>query len=104
LQKRHAHRTKKSKEKPGNIDAVARASDMLKARALKMRDPAFPVDTPELNRTVVIMPFLGSDMGAGHSKLGNRLVYLSACFWSFYAHFPYVVAATKNEKDATFAR
>ena len=30
-----------------------------------------------LNRTVAVMPFLGTDMGAGHSKLGNRFVYVN---------------------------
>jgi hypothetical protein len=49
------------------------------------------------------MPFLGSDMGAGHSKLGNRLTYLSACFWSIYAEIPHIVAAVKSAKDANFA-
>jgi hypothetical protein len=29
---------------------------------------------PEARRTVVVMPFLGGAMGAGHSKLNNRYV------------------------------
>ena len=33
---------------------------------------------PEAYRTVVVMPFLGGAMGAGHSELGNRFEYLDA--------------------------
>lgn len=57
----------------------------------------------KLNRTVVIMPFLGVDMGAGHSKLSNRYNYLASCFWSFYAYYPHIVAAVKSPKDREFA-
>lgn len=59
---------------------------------------------PEFNRTVVIMPFLGMDMGAGHSELSNRFHYLSACFWSFYVHYPHIVAVVKSKTDYFFAR
>jgi hypothetical protein len=106
LQKRHSRSIRSAPEKPGNIDTIARAVVYLKERALRLRAPGMPGLQlhPELNRTVVVMPFLGSDMGAGHSKLGNRLVYLSACFWSFYAEFPHVVAVVKSEKDVLFAR
>ncbi len=87
-----------------SIGAVEQALALLKERALRLRQSGMPLPVPELNRTVAIMPFLGSDMGAGHSKLGNRLVYLQACFWSIYAEIPHVVAAVKSEKDAAFAR
>ncbi len=90
--------------KAGNVDPIVASAKMLKERALTLRNPALPAAHPAYNRTVVIMPFLGSDMGAGHSKLSNRLQYLSACFWSFYAVYPYVVAAVKHEKDREFAR
>ncbi len=90
--------------KDGNVDPIMRSAQMLKNRAMTLRDPVLPVVHPAFNRTVVIMPFLGSDMGAGHSKLSNRLQYLSACFWSFYAVYPHVVAAVKNEQDRLFAR
>ncbi len=45
------------------------------------------------------MPWLGSDHGAGHSKVQNRLLYIQACFWSFYEDFPHIVAAVKTVKD-----
>jgi hypothetical protein len=38
--------------------------------------------------------YSGGAMGAGHSELGNRFVYLKACFWSFYEFFPHIVAGT----------
>ena len=53
------------------IDAIERAVELLKERALKLRHSGLPLPVMELNRTVAIMPFLGSDMGAGHSKLGK---------------------------------
>jgi hypothetical protein len=87
-----------------SIAAIETANKLLKRRALKMRHPAVPFVIPEVNRTVAIMPFLGSENGAGHSKLGNRLVYLQACFWSIYADIPHIVAYVKNNKDADFAR
>ena len=52
--------------------AIEDTVEFLKSRALKLRDPNLPFPVPELNRTVAVMPFLASDMGAGHSKLGNR--------------------------------
>lgn len=87
-----------------SLGAVEQALGLLKERALRLRQSGMPLAVPELNRTVAIMPFLGSDMGAGHSKLSNRLIYLQACFWSIYAEMPHVVAAVKSEKDAAFAR
>lgn len=61
-----------------------------------------PLDHDAHLRTVVVMPFLGSDMGAGHSKLANRQAYLAACFWSFFAQYPHVVAMVKSVKDRDY--
>lgn len=87
------------------IEPILKVSQFLKERAMRMklnRDdrPLFN----EMNKTVVIMPFLAAENGAGHSKLGNRLHYLHACFWSCFAEFHHVVAVVKNEPDAAFAR
>ena len=94
--------------KTGNIEPVARAVKLLKELALQKEEErkkaGYRFDHPGLNRTVVIMPFLGSDMGAGHSKLGNRFVYLQACFWSCYLHFPHVTVAVKGVKDFHWAK
>jgi len=54
---------------------------------------------PEAQRTVVVMPFLGGAMGAGHSKLNNRYEYLKTCFWSLYEFFPHIVAGVTRQED-----
>ena len=36
---------------------------------------------PEAQRTVVVMPFLGGAMGAGHSKLNNRYIICQYFFF-----------------------
>jgi hypothetical protein len=96
LQKRHRTKAVKGVDP---IQPIIDASTILRDRALKHPPYSF-----NANRTVAIMPFLGSENGAGHSKLGNRLHYLHACFWSIYYETPYVVAAVKNVKDEEFAR
>lgn len=53
----------------------------------------------EAQRTVAVMPFLGGAMGAGHSELGNRFVYLHACFWSIYQFIPHIVAGVTRQAD-----
>lgn len=87
----------------GDIAPVVSATELLKRRALQRRATGVPVPSLKLNRTVAIMPFLGSDNGAGHSLLNNRKVYLQACFWSIYAHIPHIVAAVKSVKDQQYA-
>ena len=57
-----------------------------------------------LNKTVAIMPFLGSDMGAGHSVLSNRYKYLHTCFWSVYSYFPHVVISVKTQVDYDYIK
>lgn len=89
----------------GNLSAIFNAAELLKARyelLHKTYSVPFPPEHDAMNRTVVVMPFLGSDMGAGHSKLANRQAYLSACFWSFYTYYPHVVAAVKSPKDRDY--
>jgi hypothetical protein len=88
----------------GNIEPVRKSAQLLRDRALALRNLGAPPRYEKFNRTVVIMPFLGTDMGAGHSKLSNRFQYLAACFWSFYADYEHVVVAVKSEKDQHFAR
>lgn len=57
----------------------------------------------EASRTLVVMPFLGGAMGAGHSELGNRFEYLKACFWSFYEFIPNIVAGVSRQEDVDWA-
>lgn len=58
--------------KETSLAAIEAVVETLKLRALEMRKKDSPFAVPELNRTLAVMPFLGSDMGAGHSKLTNR--------------------------------
>lgn len=104
LLKRWRYSIKSDDANKGNIDPVRRSAELLRKRALQLREPGMPVRHDKFNRTVVIMPFLGTDMGAGHSKLSNRFQYLAACFWSFYADYPYIVVAVKSDKDRHFAQ
>lgn len=53
-------------------------------------------------RTVVVMPFLGGAMGSGHSDLGNRFVYLKACFWSIYEFIPNIVIGVSRQEDVNW--
>jgi hypothetical protein len=49
--------------------------------------------------TIVVMPFLGNQMGSGHSNLENRFVYLYATFWSLKEFFPYIAIMVANIAD-----
>jgi hypothetical protein len=73
------------------IEPILKVSKFLKERAMNMKlnreeRPLYK----EMNRTVVIMPFLAAENGAGHSKLGNRLHYLHACMNKFYYFYYYI--------------
>lgn len=83
---------------------VANAATVLMKYALDIVTAGRPGLTQQLNATVVIMPWLGSEIGAGNSKLTHRQAFLRACFWSFYAMIPNVVIGVKNAKDDQFAR
>jgi hypothetical protein len=78
LQRRHRLRLRASAGKQGidPIQAVIDASALLRERALSKRTPY----THYSNRTIVIIPFLGSDRPNGNSLLANRMHYLRACF------------------------
>lgn len=73
-------------------------------RLAALNDPKSPTYrkihySVEAQRTVVVMPFLGGAMGAGHSELGNRFEYLKTCFWSFYEFVPNIVAGVTRQED-----
>lgn len=90
------------KKDRNNLQPVIDSAEILRQRAVLLHSNNAPPEHPALHRTVIVMPFLGSDMGAGHSKLANRQAYLAACFWSFYAYYPYVVAMVKSPKDRDY--
>jgi hypothetical protein len=91
-------------EDRNNLQPVVNSANILKHRYELLENIQPPPEHSAFNRTVVIMPYLGSDMGAGHSKLANRQAYVAACFWSFRAYYPFVVAAVKSVKDYEFLR
>ncbi len=108
LQRRWQRTIGVAKMKTGNIEPIVQAVNLLKdlaeANARERARPGYKFEHEGLRKTVVVMPFLGSDMGAGHSNLGNRFVYLQACFWSLYAKFPHVTVAVKGIKDYDWIR
>eukprot|EP01039_Chlorochromonas_danica_P005866 gene5867-6459_t len=87
-----------------NLTAIHEAAHYLGQHTMKMRKMNIGLRHEAMNRTVVIMPFLLSDMGAGHSNLINRQAYLAACVWSFYEYYPYVTVAVKSQRDYDYVR
>lgn len=82
------------------IEPVKRAGEELaKLNNPKMNTKRKIQYSKEALRTVVIMPFLGGAMGAGHSELGNRFEYLKTCFWSIYEFIPNIVAGVTRQED-----
>jgi hypothetical protein len=82
LQRRHSknlmnklkidRKDKARMETLSDISPIEATVEVLKVRALHLRNADLTPTVPELNRTLAVMPFLGSDMGAGHSRLNNR--------------------------------
>lgn len=97
LQKRYFHKFKIKELKSGNLDAIVNTTVILKNQT--MHNNRHISIQEKFNRTVVIMPFLASEMGAGHSNIENRLIYLRACFWSVYKYFPKVVVVVRSPYD-----
>lgn len=104
LQLRWARSSQVIKNDRNNLSAVITAASILRENTLKMRSLSSHLVNPAYEKTVVVMPFLGSDMGAGHSKLSNRQSYIAACFWSFHEHYSHIVAMVKSPKDRDFIR
>jgi Na+/citrate or Na+/malate symporter len=63
-----------------NIDPVIAAGQRLATLNNPLIRTRPVLYSPEARRTVVVMPFLGGAMGAGHSKLSNRYVLC----WTVY--------------------
>lgn len=61
-------------------------------------------DSKYFQKTVVIMPYLGSETGSGQSNHMNRLLYLKLCFWSFYARYRHIVVFVMTMKDYHFLK
>lgn len=111
LQRRHSKKLKTKLGGAYNADTRSTHStldDVINASSTVQHHWALPQSTltrpPRFNRTVVIMPFLASGMGSGHSVVSNRVIYLRACFWSFYAYYRNIVVFVKSEEDASYVR
>jgi len=87
---------------PGTVEVVRTVTQTM----INRRDSGVYVDRsiPELNRTLVVMPFLGTGMGSGHSVLANRYEYLKACFWSIYPEMPHIVVGVTSQADYDYCR
>ena len=100
LQRRHSRNSKGDK-----LVAVKNCTNILHDQYTIMNSSlSIPSYRAESYKTVVVMPWLGSETGAGNSHIGNRLEYLKACFWSFYLEYPYIVVAVKTQKDEFIIR
>lgn len=89
-----------------NFTVITNAANILQQQALLIQQYVHhqaPL-TPQLDKTVVVMPYLGVDRGIGHSRLVNRQYYLHACFWSYYTFYKNIVIAVKSIKDAIYIR
>ncbi len=75
---------RKNYNKYTEIPAIREVADRLELLHNPKKTGRPHVYDADASRTVVVMPFLGGVMGSGHSELGNRFVYLKACFWSLY--------------------
>ena len=85
------------------IDPIKEAVELLENKVNPLKSKKKIVYSEDAKNTVVIMPFLGGAMGAGHSELGNRFEYLKLCFWSFYEFIPNIVAGVSRQEDVDWA-
>jgi hypothetical protein len=98
--------SRKISDNQNNFTVVTNAANILHQQALLLQryvQHQAPT-TPQLDKTVVVMPYLGVDRGIGHSRLVNRQYYLHACFWSYYTFYKNIVIAVKDIKDAIYIR
>jgi hypothetical protein len=87
-----------------NIDAIVNVSRLMKQRYYDYPLQHMKHQYAQFNRTIVIMPFLGSEVGAGHSKTANRYLYLEACFWNFYTFSSNIVVFVMSLKDYDYIK
>lgn len=95
---------KKTWAQQESVDEVLKNATKYLRASINQRSDGVQDAFSEFNRTVAIMPFLGSSNGAGHSVLSNRYLYLKACFWSIFAYIPNVVAVVQSDKDYEYCK
>ena len=82
-----------------NIEVVKDAG-----KFIKQQDPSFQKVDDRAKKTVALMPFLGVNMGAGHSVLSNRYEYLRVCFWSVHQVFTHIVVGVLSQNDVDWLK
>ena len=104
LQRRYVSLLKKIPESdPTTAEVITNVTAVLKQR--HETSVSLPRNRlAEMRRTVAVMPFLGTGMGAGHSVLSNRYLYLKACFWSIFTDIPNIVVAVTSQEDADYCK
>jgi hypothetical protein len=103
---RKYHRYIKSIKYPHSIEVMENVTKVMLENVQKQTTAAHPTQerSLEMKRTLVVMPFLGTGMGSGHSVLANRYVYLKTCFWSFYADYNSIVVGVTSEADYNYCK
>jgi len=75
------------------------------AQGTKRDDAEDNTNSMYLTRTLVLMPWAGSEKGVGNSKTALRSTYLKASFWSFYSRYGgNIVIGVPNEHDARIVK
>lgn len=98
---RKHHRYIKTMKYPQSIEVMEEVTKIMLENVQKSKLQERSLD---MKRTLVVMPFLGTGMGSGHSVLANRYVYLKTCFWSFYADYPHIVVGVTSETDYNYCK
>ena len=101
--RKFAGKLKSRASKEGDISPLVAMGRLLKERAdARHAHHTGASEVPEVYRTIVVMPFLGSHYGAGHSNLDNRYRYLEICFWSLYVYFPHISVGVISDEDEEY--
>lgn len=85
-----------------NISLINSIGDVLEMKNNPKRRSL--VWTEAAKKTIVIMPFLNGETGAGQSIVDNRAKYLRTSFWSFYEFIPNIVIAVTRIEDVVWAQ
>jgi hypothetical protein len=105
---RKYHRLIKTIKHPQSIEVMEEVTKIMIENVQNQSSTTTSTSTQErsleMKRTLVVMPFLGTGMGSGHSVLANRYVYLKTCFWSFYADYPHIVVGVTSEADYNYCK
>ena len=87
------------------MHSIRRAGEIIMKRShrirakINRRNSTSLLYTPELNRTVAIMPCLLSSVGSGYSVIKNRKTYLYSSFWSIHAYISHIVVGVICQED-----